>query len=164
MYCYIHNIHTVIQVHRFSHMYDLHRVHFGLPNYKCLLILCKPVAFQLSWGLLTLGTCARVTVVILCVCLCICYRASCYIPHLYVENRVPLRFLCHCHWFNVCIVWILLKTLRSKVLARFTDHHCLLRILMNSRWRRDSNGFFSRTLACRTSDGSYNSTDYHWWR
>ena len=38
----------------------------------------------------------RVTVVILCECVCVClsvcYRANCYIPCLYVENRVPLGF------------------------------------------------------------------------
>ena len=28
------------------------------------------------------------------VCVCVCYRASCYIPRLYVESRVPLGFLC----------------------------------------------------------------------
>ena len=34
--------------------------------------------------------------VCLSVCLCICYHASCYIPpHLYVEIKVPLSFLCH---------------------------------------------------------------------
>ena len=39
----------------------------------------------------------RVTVVVLCVCLSVCNRASCYIPHLYVENQVSLGFLC---WFQ----------------------------------------------------------------
>ena len=50
---------------------------------------------------LTLGTCARVMVVV-----CVCYRTSCYIPCLYVENKVPLAFfmvfsryaLCGFHW------------------------------------------------------------------
>ena len=28
------------------------------------------------------------------VCLCVCYRASCYIPRLYIEIRVSLGFLC----------------------------------------------------------------------
>ena len=37
----------------------------------------------------------RVTVVILCVSLSTCYCASCYIPHLYVQNKVPLGFLWH---------------------------------------------------------------------
>ena len=34
----------------------------------------------------------RVAVVVLCVCLSVCYRANCYIPCLYVINRVPLRY------------------------------------------------------------------------
>ena len=38
--------------------------------------------------------CTRVTVVVLCVCMCVCYRASCYIPRLYIESQVPLGFLC----------------------------------------------------------------------
>ena len=40
----------------------------------------------------------RVTVVVLCVCVCVssvCYHASCYIPCLYIEHRVPLGFLWH---------------------------------------------------------------------
>ena len=45
----------------------------------------------------TLGACARVAVVCLCVCVCVClsvcYHASCFIPHLYFENTVPLSFL-----------------------------------------------------------------------
>ena len=32
------------------------------------------------------------------VCLCVCYRTSCYIPRLYVENKVPLGFLFE--WYN----------------------------------------------------------------
>ena len=37
--------------------------------------------------LLTLGTCARVTVAsrYVCVCLSVCYHANCYIPHLRVQ-------------------------------------------------------------------------------
>ena len=33
--------------------------------------------------------------VCVCVCLCVCYHASYYIPHLYVEIKVALSFLCH---------------------------------------------------------------------
>ena len=53
----------------------------------------------IDWLLLTLGACARVTVVVLCVsvcvcvCVCVCYHASCHIPRLYVESKVPLSFL-----------------------------------------------------------------------
>ena len=52
-----------------------------------------------------------------------------------------------------------MKTLYSIVLVRFADHLCLFRFLMNSRWTRDNDGFFSRRLACRTNDRSCNSTD-----
>ena len=41
---------------------------------------------------LTLGACARGTVVILCVCVSITALAGSYILVLYVENKVPLGF------------------------------------------------------------------------
>ena len=37
---------------------------------------------------LLLGMCARVTVVVSCVC--VCCHACCYIPHLYIEDKVQL--------------------------------------------------------------------------
>jgi hypothetical protein len=43
----------------------------------------------------------KVTVVVLCVCVClsvylsVCYQATCYIPGLYVENKVLLGFIWH---------------------------------------------------------------------
>ena len=42
--------------------------------------------------------CVRVHVcmracVCVCVCVCVCYQASCFVPGLYVENKVLLRFL-----------------------------------------------------------------------
>ena len=108
--------------------------------------------------LLTLGACAvRVTVVVLCVCVSVCYRASGYIPHFHVENKTPLGFL-----------W------------RFQDMHCVA-FVENALFKssgdicwpplpsslleelsidiRDSGGFFSRRLVCRSSDRSYNLTD-----
>ena len=54
---------------------------------------------------LTLGACTRVTVVILCVCVSFCYLASCYIPCLYVESRVPLGFLC-CSQRMYCVDFV----------------------------------------------------------
>ena len=45
-------------------------------------------------NLLTLGACARVTVVVLSVCVCACYQARCFIPRLYFESKVTLGFLC----------------------------------------------------------------------
>ena len=69
---------------------------------------------------LTLGACVRVTVVVLCVCVSVCYQASCYIPCLQVQTAV----LYHSLWRSkrmYYIVWILLKTLCSPVLAPFAD-------------------------------------------
>ena len=58
---------------------------------------------------LTLGACTRVTVVVLCVCLSVrlsvCYRASGYIPRLYVENKVPLGFL-WCFQDMQCVAFV----------------------------------------------------------
>ena len=58
--------------------------------------IMKHIIIELIY-LLTLGACARVTVIVLCVsvcvCLSVCYRASGYIPRLYVENKMPLGFL-----------------------------------------------------------------------
>ena len=73
--------------------------------------------------LLTLGTCMRVKVVVLCMnmlCLFVCYHDS----YMYlIESWVSLGLL------NVCIVWISLILLCSKVLATFADHICLLHLL-----------------------------------
>ena len=41
------------------------------------------------------SVCVCVTVCVPVHGVCVCYRASCYIPRLYVENRVPLGFLCY---------------------------------------------------------------------
>ena len=51
-------------------------------------------------------------------------------------------------------MWISLKTLRSKVLATFADHHDELSID-----ERDSDGFISRLVVCSSSDSSWNLTD-----
>ena len=59
---------------------------------------------------------------------CVCYHASCYIPGLYVEIKVPLSFLCR----FLHIMWISLKMLCSEVLAIFADHLCLLDV----RWTK----------------------------
>ena len=61
----------------------------------------KPIAWN------SLGACSRVTVVVIacsyvcvCVCACVYYHASCYTPRLYVENKVPLSFLCRFHMYS----------------------------------------------------------------
>ena len=107
---------------------------------------------------LTLGACARVTVVILCVCLCVCYHAiNCYISRFFVEIQVPLGFP-YCfqrvHYVDFAentsfkssgdICWSLLPPLLLGQLS--VD-------------KQDTDGFFSSRLVCRTSDSSYNLTD-----
>ena len=105
---------------------------------------------------LTLGACARVTVVVLWVCVCVCYRASCYIPRLYVESWVPLGFLC-CSQRMYCVDF--LKALfRSSGEIYWSPLPSLL-LDEVSMDKRDSDGLFSWRLAYRTNDGSYNSTD-----
>ena len=83
--------------------------------------------------------------VCLSVCLCVCYQPSCYISRLYVESSVPLGFLC----CSQRIMWISLKRLFSKVLARFADHLSLNSSLLDelSMDKTDSDGFFLRRLA-----------------
>ena len=56
-----------------------------------------------------------------CVCVCVRYHASCYIPRLYVENKVPLSFL----WRSqdmYCVDFV--ENALFKVLVTFADHLC----------------------------------------
>ena len=58
-----------------------------------------------------------------CVCVSVTTLAATYLLVYYVENRVPLSFLCcflHMHGVDS------LKTLFSEVLVTFVDHLCLL--------------------------------------
>ena len=94
--------------------------------------------------------------VCLCVFLSVCYRASCYIPQLYDESQVSLGFLC---WSQrmYCVDFV------EHALFESSGDTCwpplpssLLDQLLTNK--RDSNGFLSRKLVCRTNDSSYNST------
>ena len=94
-----------------------------------------------------------------CVCVsgCVCYHASYYIPHLYVENKVPLSFLCHfLHMY--CVDFIKNALFRSSCNICWPPLPSLLldRLSMD---KRGSDGFVSRWLAYRSSNKSYNSTD-----
>ena len=106
-----------------------------------------------AYGWLTLGAYARVTVL----CLSVIALAATY--HLY-EPQVKCYKTVSYSVFNVCIVWISLKTLCSPVLASFTSAFSTLsdEFSMDRMNNRDSDGFFSRRLVCRSSDSSYNST------
>ena len=113
---------------------------------------CTPQGRKISQ--LTLGACVRVTVVIVCVCVCVTELAATYFVY-------TLKVWCHQAFYaalHVCIVWISLKSLCSKVLARFTNHLCLLHFLVNSRWTKET-AMASFRLACITNNRPYNSTD-----
>ena len=84
----------------------------------------------------------RVTVVILslCVCVCVCVCLS-------VITKSAAYLVCtsktRCHRvlygvFKVFVMWLSLKTLRSRVLASFADCHCLPRFLMSSQWTEET--------------------------
>ena len=68
-------------------------------------------------SLLTLGACARGTVVILSVCLSVCLSVTTLAAtYLVFKSQVKCHRVLH-GVFDRCIVWILLKTFRSKVLV-----------------------------------------------
>ena len=91
-----------------------------------------------------------------CVCVSVClYHTNCYIPHLYVEIKVALSFLCHfLHMY--CVDFIENTLFRSYGDICWPPLPSLLfdRLSMN---KTDSVGLFSRWLVCRFSDRSYNS-------
>ena len=90
-------------------------------------------------------------------CLCVCYRAYCYIPRLYFKSRVPLGFLC-CSQCICCVDFVENALFKSsgQICWSPLPSSLLDELLMD---KRNSYGFFSRRLVCRTSDSSYNSTD-----
>ena len=65
-----------------------------------------------------------------CVCVCVCYHASCYIPGLFVANKVPLGFLRHCQGMH-CVDFV--ENTLFKILVTFADYHGLFHFLMNSQ-------------------------------
>ena len=95
--------------------------------------------------------------VCLSVCLCVCYHANCYIPHFFVEIQVSLGFLC-CFQRMHCVDFIENALLKSSGDICWSPLPSLL-LDQLSEDKRDSDGFFSCRLVCRTSDSSYNSTD-----
>ena len=75
--------------------------------------------------------------VTLSVYVCVCYRASCYMPRLYDVSDVSFGFPCRFQYVYLYCVDFVENTLD----------------------KRDSNGFFSRRLACRTGNSSSKLTD-----
>ena len=55
-----------------------------------------------------------------CVCLSVCYRASGYIPGLFIQSEVAYSFFCRL--LKIHIVWISLKTFHSGDMALFACH------------------------------------------
>ena len=87
----------------------------------------------------------------------ICYCASYHIPHLNIENKVPLGFLWHfLHMHCVDFVENALFRSYGNICQSSLPSLLLDRLTMD---QTDSCGFFSRRLVCRSSDRSYNSTD-----
>ena len=80
-----------------------------------------------------------------------------YVPRLHVENRVPLGFLCHSQRVY-CVDFVENALFKSsgEIYWSPLPSSLLYELLME---KTNSDGLFLRRLACRTSDGSYNSTD-----
>ena len=87
------------------------------------------------------------------VCVSVCYRASCYISHVYIENWVPLGFSC-CSQCMYCVDFI--DKSYGEICWSPLPSSLLDKLFMD---KRDSNGFFSRRLTCRTSNMFNHSTD-----
>ena len=71
-----------------------------------------------------------------CVCVCVCYHAS---SATYLVYTLKTRCLQTSYGvLKICIVWILLKTLCSKVLATFADHLPSSLLVTNSRRTKET--------------------------
>ena len=82
----------------------------------------------------------RVTVVVLCVSVCVCVCVSvAALPATYLVSMSQTR-CCKVAYriLIISIVWIYLKTLRSRVLASFAGRHHLPRSLTSFRWIKET--------------------------
>ena len=73
-----------------------------------------------------------------CVCVCICLSVT-TLAAAYLVYTLKAR--CHRIFygvFKVFVVWLSLKTLCSKVLVSFADHHCLLYSVTSSQWTKET--------------------------
>ena len=78
----------------------------------------------------------RVMVVILCVYMYLSVTTLATMYLIYMS-----KIWCHrivYGVFKVFVMWLLLKTLCSKVLASFADHDCLSYFLMSSPWTEET--------------------------
>ena len=86
------------------------------------------------------------------VCLSITTLYSCYIPRLYIEIEVTLGFLCRCQRMNyVDFIDNSLFKCSGDIYWPPRPSSLLDQLTIN---KRSSDGFFSKSLVCRTSDSS----------
>ena len=82
-----------------------------------------------------------------CMCVSVSALAATYLFYM-------LKTICHHGSFEICIVWILLKMLCSKILATFADHRCLLRFLLSFQLIKETATSSFQEDVC-SSDNSY---------
>ena len=113
---------------------------------KLYLTIINPQHMREGYG--SRSVCLRVSV-------SVCYPANCYIL-LYVETKVPLGSCGDFNKWNVEFIENTLFKSYGNILWSSLPSSLLDELLMD---KSDSDGLFSRRLACRTNDRSYNSTD-----
>ena len=95
----------------------------------------------------------RVTVVM---CLSVTTLAATYLVY---TSQVWFRRVLY-GVFKVLVVWLSLKTLRSRVLASFADHRRLPRSSTTSRWTKETEmASFQHKECAISSDSSHSTTD-----
>ena len=77
----------------------------------------------IDWALLTLGACARGTVVVLCVCPCVCLLATAPTATYLVYTSKVRRYWVSYRLLKICIVWTSLKSFCSGDMASFAYHN-----------------------------------------
>ena len=82
--------------------------------------------------------CRKVVVVILSMCVSVCLLPRWNLLHTSFVRRKQGVIGFFTVFSRFFVVWLLLKMLRSKVLASFADRHCLSRFLMSSRWTEET--------------------------
>ena len=80
----------------------------------------KVIGFVLLSSLLSLGTCTRVTVVVLCVCVFMCVSITALVATYLVYVSKVRQYTVSC---RICIVWTSLKTFHLEDMALFTCHN-----------------------------------------
>ena len=90
-------------------------------------------------------------------CVCVCYHTMYYIPPFFTDIHVSLGLLC-CFQCMHCVDFVEDALFKSNGNICWSPLPPFLDQL--SMDKRNSNGFFSSRLVCRTSDSSCNSTDW----